>query len=112
MHPCVHVCVVCLVKDSGQQGTGWVQSRREEDYGVQFLLGGSCWPARNTLCVHTCVCVLVGGGHGLSLTLIGTHTESCFASITSEDIALTCIHFLDACLLIISLLQTQTKTSC
>lgn len=34
---CASLCVICLVKDSGQQGTGWVQGSEEEDYGLQFL---------------------------------------------------------------------------
>ncbi len=57
MRPCMRLCVVCLVKDSGQQGTGWVKGRGEgmpkgrKIVCVQFPQGGSCWPARNTVCV-------------------------------------------------------------
>ncbi len=71
VRPCMRLCVVCLVKDSGQQGTGWVQGRGEgmpkgrKIVVFSFHKGGPVG-----LHVTQCVWVCVGGGHGpLSLAL-------------------------------------------
>lgn len=69
MRPCARLCVVCLVKDSGQQGTGWVQGRGEgmpkgrKIVVFSFHKGGPVG-----LHVTQCVCVWVGG-MDLSLSL-------------------------------------------
>lgn len=69
-HPCVHDCVVCLVKDGGQQGTGWVQSRGGKIMVFSFFWGGvgSGGPVglhvTHYVCIHgcmrVCVCLWVG----------------------------------------------------
>lgn len=52
------LCVVCLVKDSGQQGTGWVQGRGEgmpkgrKTVVFSFYKGGP-------VCLHVTQCVYV-----------------------------------------------------